>query len=258
MCLKKEVRITKLIKRKRKLLSMTKVVILAGGLGTRLQPITDEIPKPLIPINGKTLTEHVIAVFKKVGVTEFILSIGHKREMIKKYFGDGSDFNSKISYIEETEPLGTGGWLNIAQEKMPDLFDEDFYVCNGDNLFAIDLEDFMLKHKASGAVVSDALTKVDDPTKYGIVALDKNNFILQFLEKPKKEDAPSEYANAGYYIFSPKMKNHIPSQTKFMLERDVFPVLAEQKLLLGVKSDAQFFDTGTFEAWERVVKEWKQ
>lgn len=235
-----------------------KVVILAGGLGTRLKPMTDEIPKPLIPINGKTLTEHVINLFKKVGVKEFILSIGHKRDMIKKYFGDGSNFNSKISYIEETEPLGTGGWLHIAKEKMPELFDDDFFVCNGDNLFALNLEAFLQKHKASGALVSDALTKVDDPTKFGIVDLDNDNFILRFVEKPSKEESPSSFANSGYYIFSPKILDHIPSQKKFMLERDLFPQLAKKHLLLGVKSQAQWHDTGTFERWEEVVREWKE
>ncbi len=236
---------------------MAKTLILAGGLGTRLRPVTNEIPKPLIPINGKTLTEHVIDIFKKVGVQEFILSIGHKRDMIKKYFGDGSDFGIKITYIEETEPLGTGGWLHIAQEHMPELFDDDFYVCNGDNLFGIDLEDFMQKHKASGAVVTDSLTKVDDPTKYGIVELDASNHILQFVEKPSKEDAPSAYANSGYYIFSPHITEFIPQERKYMLEKDVFPKLAEKKLLVGVKSDAPWHDTGTFAAWERVMQEWR-
>jgi mannose-1-phosphate guanylyltransferase len=231
---------------------MMKAVILAGGLGTRLRPVTYEIPKPLIPIRGKTLTEHNIDCLKDAGVDEIYLAIGYMAEKIQKHFGDGRGFGLTIHYIIEKEQLGTGGWMHLIPR-----IEDDFFVVNGDNLLNMDLNELMKFHRTHNAAATIALTKVEDVRAFGIARLDGEK-IIGFVEKPKPEDAPSNYANSGFYVFSPKVFNHIPKAEKFMLEMDLFPMLARDGQLYGLKTDCQWFDTGTFERWEKVIMEWKK
>ncbi|HOI18384.1 MAG TPA: nucleotidyltransferase family protein [Candidatus Woesearchaeota archaeon] len=230
-----------------------KAIILAGGLGTRLRPVTLEIPKPLIPINGKTLTEHVINILLKADVREVYLSIGYMHEKIKHYFEDGSRFGIKIKYIVETQPLGTGGWMHLINKQE---LSEDFFVLNGDNLFDLNLKDFLEFHKNNNALASIALTQVEDVSKFGIVEL-KDKRITQFVEKPSPKNAPSSLANAGYYVFSPDIFNILPSHNSFSLERELFPKIAQLEKLYGYPCSALWFDTGTFESWEKVIHNWK-
>jgi mannose-1-phosphate guanylyltransferase len=229
-----------------------KAVILAGGLGTRLRPLTYEIPKPLIPIQGKTLTEHNFDSLKYAGVTEIYLSIGYMAEKIQAHFHDETKFGVKIHYIIEKEPLGTGGWMHMVPR-----FQDDFFVVNGDNLLDMDLNHLLEFHKKHKAVVSMVLTKVEDVTAFGIARLEGNK-IIEFVEKPKIEDAPSSYANSGFYIFSPKVFDYLPKIEKFNLEQELFPKLAKNKMLYGLKTDCPWHDTGTFERWDKVIKEWKR
>jgi len=232
-----------------------KAVILAGGLGTRLRPITYEIPKPLLPIQGKTLTEHVFDILKAAGVDEVFLAIGHMSDKIKQYFKDGKEFGLKIRYLVEDEPLGTGGWMHLMQEQnlVPK---EDFIVVNGDNLFDIDFKDMLKLHKKEKAIITLSLHEVDDIGSLGVVAM-QGNKVIDFVEKPKKEEAPSHYISAGYYIFSTEAFDYIPKEKKFMLEKELFPMLAKQKKVAGYISNAQWFDTGTFERWHQVIHEWR-
>lgn len=231
-----------------------KAVILAGGLGTRLRPVTYEIPKPLIPVQGKTLTEHNFDLLKEAGITDIYLSIGHMRKQIKKYYGTGQAFGVNLSYIEEEEPLGTGGWLRLVPK-----FDDDFVVLNGDNLFDIDFKELARFHKAKQAVITIALKSVEDVESRGVAAMHGDR-ISSFVEKPKKEDAPSDLINSGYYVFSPLVFDVLQDldAKKISLERDVFPRLADEGKLFGFKSDAQWFDTGTFERWEAVIRHWRK
>lgn len=233
-----------------------KAVILAGGMGTRLRPVTYELPKPLLPIQGKTLTEHVFDILKNAGVNEVFLSVCHMSDKIKQYFKDGKEFGLKIRYLVEDESLGTGGWMHLMREQglVPK---EDFIVVNGDNLFDIGFKDTLKLHKEENALITLSLYELDDVESKGVVAM-QGNKVVDFVEKPKKEEAPSNYISAGYYIFSPEAFNHIPSAKKFMLEKDLFPALAKQKKVAGFISKAQWFDTGTFERWEQVIHEWRK
>jgi NDP-sugar pyrophosphorylase family protein len=234
---------------------MKTAVILAGGLGTRLYPVTYEIPKPLIPVQGRTLTEHVIDILREHGITDVILAVGYKAQQIKEYFGDGDGFGVRITYIEEREPLGTGGWMHLlSQERVPR---EEFIVLNGDNLFDLDLHAMLARHKSEGALVTIGLTAVDDVEHYGVVEM-QDHRILRFVEKPSRDEAPSHLISSGYYIFSPEVFSIIPPQRSFMFERDLFPRIASFGRLCGFVSDAQWFDTGTFERWEKVIKEWRR
>jgi len=227
-----------------------KAVIIAGGMGTRLRPVTYEIPKPLIPIQGKTLTEHILDILKDAGVEEVYLSVGYMHERIREYLGDGSRFGMKIRYIIEDKPLGTGGWMKLIEP-----LHEHFIALNGDNLFDLDLREMYQFHISRGAVATIALTRVDDPRAYGVVTMDGDR-ITAFLEKTPHP--PTDLINSGYYIFSPSVFRYLPSSDAFMLEKELFPRLAEDGVLYGFIHDGIWFDTGTFERWEAAIRGWKR
>ena len=228
-----------------------KALILAGGMGTRLRPITNEIPKQLMPIHGKTILEHVLDLFKKHGIKNIILAIGYKGDKIREYFGDGKRFNVNITYVQENAPLGTAGPIRSAKE----LIDSTFIVCNADELKDLDLIDMYLSHKENKATATIALTTVEDPSNYGVARL-QGNRILEFVEKPKKDKAPSNLINSGLYIFEPEIIKYI-SEGRSMLEKDVFPKLAKDGKLFGYPFSGQWFDTGTMERYDRAMKKWK-
>lgn len=226
-------------------------IILAGGKGTRLRPLTYEIPKALIPIQSKTLTEHVLDLFKRHGITEIILSVGHLREKIKEHFGDGTKYGVHVTYVEEDEALGTAGPLRLCRDQLTD----SFIVSNGDELKDINLEEMYQFHRQNKALITIALTTVDDPSAYGVAKLSGNR-ILEFVEKPKREHAPSNLINSGLYIIEPEILDMIPAGFS-MLEQDVFPKLAKQGKLFGYPFSGQWFDTGNMERYERAIKEWR-
>jgi len=232
-----------------------KAIILAGGEGTRLRPLTYEIPKALIPLQGKTLTEHVFDIYKKIGVTEIYLSVAYMADKMIEYFGDGSKFGLKIEYLEEKERMGTAGPLLLLRQK-GEIPKDDFFMSNGDNLFALDLKEMIKFHKKNQAVATIALTEVDDPTQFGIAMLSGDK-ILQFIEKPSKEMAPSNYASSGYYLLSPEVFDYLPKREFAMMETDIFPAIAKAEGLFGFKSSAQWFDTGTPKRYEEVEKTWR-
>jgi mannose-1-phosphate guanylyltransferase len=228
-------------------------LILAGGLGTRLRPLTLTLPKALVPIDEANLTEHVIEKLKEAGVKKIYLSIGYLADKITGHF-DKKNMGLEIKYIVEKEPLGTGGCMHLVDKED---FSSDFIVVNGDNLFDLDWRRMLDTHKNNNSIITIALTKVEDVTDKGVVALDRDK-ILRFVEKPRKEEAPSNYINSGYYIFSPEIFNHLPKQERFMFERDLFPAIAEQGRLHGYIDSGQWFDTGTLERLEEVRKKWKK
>lgn len=233
------------------MVQIRKAIVLAGGLGTRLRPLTNKIPKPLIPLgDGRTLTEHVFDILKRAGVNDIILSLCYKAEEIQRYFSDGSKHDVKINYAIEKEPMGTAGPLILTPR-----IEEPFIIVNGDNLFDIDLKKMHKFHKENNAIVTIALTRVDDPSNSGVVRLDGNK-IVEFVEKPKKGEEPSNLISSGYYIVEPEIFDHIPKEDFVMLEKHVFPKLAEEGKLFGYFHDGKWFDTGTHESYERVKKEW--
>ena len=226
-------------------------VILAGGEGTRMRPLTFEIPKPLLIVHDRTLIEHLFDLFRKHGIKEIVLSIGYKGEKIRETLGNGKKFGVNINYVEEKEPMGTAGPLKLAGRFLKDTF-----VCsNADELKEPDLMDMYLFHKKNGAVGTIALTKIEDPSAYGVARL-RENKILEFIEKPKKEDAPSKLINSGIYMLEPEILDYIP-EGYAMLEKDVFPRLAKEGKLCGYPFSGQWFNTGTPEHYEEAIKEWR-
>ncbi len=229
-----------------------KAIVLVGGEGTRLRPFTYELPKAMLPIHNKPMVQHVLDLLKSHGVTEIYLAIHYKGEKIKEYFGDGSKFGLNIKYINEKTPLGTAGPLRLAKKYL----DETFFIVWGDILSKIDLADFMHFHKNSEGLATVALTSVEDPSRYGVAAM-QGSRIIEFVEKPRKEEAPSNLINAGIAIMEPEVvEKYVPLKGKSMVEYDVYPKLAADGKLFGYPFQGQWFDTGTHEAYERAIKEW--
>lgn len=227
-----------------------KAVILAGGQGTRMRPFTYEMPKPMIPVQGKPLVQHIIELIRKYEVRDIILSTGYMGDKLKEYFGNGSKFGVNITYIEEKEEMGTAGALNL----MKDVLNGPFLMFNGDVLARIDLYDMIMFHREHKALATIALTPVKDPSRFGVARL-RGNRILEFIEKPKG-NVRSKLINAGVYVLEPKVLDYIPPG-KAMMEKDVFPRLAKEGALFGYPFDGQWFDTGTHEAYENAIKKWK-
>ena len=232
-------------------IDIKKAVILTGGKGTRLRPLTYEIPKALIPIQGRTVTEHLFDLFKKYNIENIIMAVGYMREKIKHYYGNGTKFGINLSYVEEKKPLGTAGPLKLAK----DILRETFIVSNGDELKDINIAEMYSLHKKSKALATIALTAVEDPSAYGVAKLEGNK-IIEFVEKPKNEEAPSNLINAGFYIMEPAVINII-LEGFAMLEKNVFPKLARAQKLYGYPFKGQWFDTGTLERYEKALKGWK-
>jgi len=232
-------------------MKVKKAVILAGGLGTRLRPLTYDIPKSLVKVKGKTLMEHILDLLKRYGVTEIYVAIGHLGGKIVDYFGDGSKFGVKIKYYNETIPLGTAGCIYSIKKELT----EPFFVINGDDIMTLNLADMQEFHRKSNSLVTIALWKVEDTSQYGVVEL-MGNKIKRFVEKPKKEEAPSNLINSGFYLFSPEVLEMIKPGFS-MLEKDLFPKLAESGKLYGYKFEGQWFDIGDFSRLENAEKKWR-
>ncbi|MCX6780451.1 MAG: nucleotidyltransferase family protein [Candidatus Magasanikbacteria bacterium] len=220
-----------------------KAIILAGGLGTRLRPLTDVTPKPLLPVKGKPIIEHAILNFKKHGIKDIILSIGYKADVIKEYFGDGSKWGVNISYCVEDQPMGTGGALKMASAGIA----ETFVAINGDNLADFDWTAAIETHKKNNAKVTLQLFPVEDVTKFGIARLDEGK-IVEFIEKPTVEQAPSNLNNAGGYIMEPEVLAVLP-EGFCMIERDCFEKLAATGVVYAHHHDGQWFPTDTIEKY---------
>ena len=236
---------------------MVKAIILAGGEGTRLRPLTYKTPKALITVGEKTLTELVLDILKENGVRDMVLSVGYMADKVKSYFKDGRNFGVRIEYAVEEKPMGTAGPLILMKKGELGNIKDAFFMLNGDDLFDINLQEMLEFHKKNKAIATIALTKVDDHSHFGVVRM-KGDRILEFVEKPKREEAPSNLINSGYYVMDASILDYLPDKDFVMLERDVFPRLAKEGRLFGYVGEGQWFDTGTFERYEEVKREWRK
>lgn len=219
-----------------------KSLFLAGGFGTRLRPITKDLPKPMVPIMGKPLLERNIENLKRFGIDEIVLSTCYKPKKIMKYFGDGSRFGVKISYICEDEPLGTAGAIKNAEY----FFDDTFLVFNADILSDFDISEMISFHKEKGALATIAVTHVDNPSAYGVIEHDKNGYITAFREKPNPSETNSDLINAGIYIFEPELLKEIPAGRAVSIERETYPLLLEKGYKMAVYDHCSYWlDLGT-------------
>ncbi len=218
-------------------------IILAGGKGTRLRPLTDETPKPLLPIQGKPIVEHIILNMKKYGVTNIILAIGYKADQIQNYFQDGSKWGVNITYEVEKEFLGTGGAIKQAAKNLT----TPFILAWGDNLMNLDLEMMYKTYLRDAPQVTMALTPREDVEHFGVAKIE-NNKIIQFVEKPNREDAPSNLINAGAFIIDPECLNMLP-EGKSSMEKDCFEKLAPLEEISAHIHDGQWFPTDNLDKY---------
>jgi mannose-1-phosphate guanylyltransferase len=219
-------------------------IILAGGLGTRLRPLTDETPKPLLPIKGLPMMEHMIKNMQQYGINNIILSIGYKAEQIKDYFGDGSKWSINISYSIENEPLGTGGAIKKAASELK----KQFFLAWGDNLMNIDYDAMYKDYLRDAPQVTMALTPREDVENFGVATLQESR-IIGFVEKPKREDAPSDLINAGAFIVDPECLQILP-EGKSSMEYDCFEKLAPLGEISAHIHKGQWFPTDTLEKYK--------
>ncbi len=219
-----------------------KAIILAGGEGRRLQPLTCRTPKAMVPVLNKPFLEHVIEHLKKHSIDTIILTLCYLPQNLKAYFGDGRKFDVNIIYIDEKEPLGTAGAVKNAEIYL----DSDFFVLNGDIFTDLDYTEMLQMHREKRSMVSIALTPVEDPSAYGVVEMVRENRIERFVEKPKAGEFSSSMINAGTYIINPKTLHNIPVSTPFSFERQFFPLLLSKgEPLYGFPTGAYWIDIGT-------------
>ncbi len=225
---------------------MMKAVILIGGEGTRLRPLTCHTPKAIVPILNRPYLEHQLRYLSKHGIKDIILAMGYLPHLIQDCLGDGSRFGVQMTYLMEKSPLGTAGAVKNAET----LLSEPFLVFNGDILTEIDLSDMIMRHREIRPKASIALTPVDNPTLYGVVETNAAGRVKRFVEKPKREEVTSNMINAGIYIFEPEVLAHIPASRHFMFEHHLFPLLLDMgEPILSYPSAAYWIDIGTPEKY---------
>jgi mannose-1-phosphate guanylyltransferase len=222
-------------------------VLLVGGQGTRLRPLTVTTPKPMLPVAGVPCTEHQIARAREAGVTRVILSTSYKPEVFSEYFGDGSRFGVELVYVTEDVPLGTGGAIRHVADELQSAPDDPILVFNGDVLSGHDIGGQVKLWRDSDSDVSLYLTRVDDPRAYGLVTTDAAGRVLEFLEKPTTDaQIVTDQINAGCYVFRRSLIDQIPTGRPVSVEREVFPQLLERgAMVTGFVDDGYWLDLGT-------------
>ncbi|MDY6833763.1 MAG: NDP-sugar synthase [Chloroflexota bacterium] len=224
-----------------------KAVVLVGGEGTRLRPLTCNTVKAMVPVINRPFLEHMISHLCRYNICDVILALGYLPYQIESRIGSGTDLGVNLTYSVEDSPLGTAGAVKNAEQY---LDDEPFYVFNGDIFCDIDLGDMLTFHRERGAIATIALTPVDDPSAYGVVETNGTGRVDRFVEKPPKGTATTNLINAGIYILESTLLKDIPSDTPFMFEHHLFPLLLQQGLpVYGYPSDAYWIDMGTPEKY---------
>ncbi|MBN1800467.1 MAG: NDP-sugar synthase [Candidatus Lokiarchaeota archaeon] len=226
---------------------MTKAIILSGGWGTRLRPLTCSLPKTLIPVVNVPVVERQITLLRSIGVKEIVLAVSVMSEYLKGYFGDGSSLGIKIHYTNEENPMGTAGALKLAEYY---LRDDNFFLLNGDEIINFNFKEMLEFHENVNATVTIASKTVEDTSRYGVLIVNgETNRIDRFLEKeeynPPKDMIVPMPVNAGVYIFEPEVFDQIAPKKKLSIERDVFPILAREGCLYNYSLKGMWKDIGT-------------
>jgi len=227
--------------------------ILAAGEGTRLYPLTLEIPKPLLPVGKIPIINYLVELFLKSGVDDIKMNV-QKKHLEDFYKWKATYFPREIiEFIVEEKLTGTFTPLMKTEE---DWFSEPIVVSNGDELKDIDLKEMIRWHFDQNSIATIGLVKVENPQAYGVARLEDNK-IIEFVEKPK--NPPSQYINSGTYVLNPEIRNYYPKGAEFaMVETDLFPKLAKEGKLYGYKLSGRWMDTGTFQRWEEAINNWNK
>ncbi|WP_345980824.1 sugar phosphate nucleotidyltransferase [Sulfurimonas sp. HSL3-2] len=230
-----------------------KAVVMAGGFGTRIQPLTHSIPKPMLPIMNKPMMEHTMMMLKDLGIKEFIVLLYFKPDIIKEYFKDGSDLGIKITYVVPEDDYGTAGAVKLAQEY---IGDENFIVISGDLVTDFDFQKLFDFHAAKKSKLSIGLTSVENPLQFGVVIANEDNVIEKFLEKPSWGEVFSDTINTGIYVIEPEILNYIPENENFDFAKDLFPSLMQKEIdLMGYNLSGYWRDVGNPESYREVYED---
>jgi NDP-sugar pyrophosphorylase family protein len=217
-------------------------VLLVGGEGTRLRPLTYSMPKGMVPIANQPFLERQLTWLARHGIDEVILSLGYLPDAFHAHFPDDRFGSIRLRYAVEPKPFGTAGGIRFAA----DGIDERFVVCNGDNLTALDLGSMIKFHDERGAEASIYLTRVDDPSAFGVVPTRPGGEVVGFVEKPPRDQAPTNWINAGIYVLEPSVLDRIPERMNVSIEREVFPrMVATRAPLFAYQYDGYWLDIGT-------------
>ncbi|MGW5256974.1 sugar phosphate nucleotidyltransferase [Streptomyces sp. NPDC004012] len=232
---------------------MTEAILLVGGRGTRLRPLTVHTPKPMVPAAGVPFLTHQLARARAAGVEHIVLATSYLAEVFEPHFGDGSAFGLRLEYVTEEEPLGTGGAIRNVASRLHSGPDEPVLIFNGDILTGLDIRALVHTHESTGADVSLHLTKVSDPRAYGLVPTDETGRVTAFLEKPQTpEEIVTDQINAGAYVFRRSLIDTIPMGRPVSVERETFPdLLAAGAHLQGMVDSTYWLDLGTPAAFVR-------
>jgi mannose-1-phosphate guanylyltransferase len=223
-----------------------RAVVLVGGFGTRLRPLTLTRPKQMLPVLDRPMIEWVVEGLVCAGVDEVVLSLGYLPDAFRAAYPEQRCAGAMLRYAVESSPLDTAGAIRFAAaEAGLDNDPEPFLVVNGDVVADLDLEALVALHRCSGAETTIALTRVDDPSRYGVVPIDERGRVEAFIEKPNPGEAPSHWINAGAYVLEPAVLGRIPSDRPVSIERETFPQLVADGSLYARHDDAYWIDAGT-------------
>lgn len=223
------------------------VVIMAGGLGTRLGELTKDTPKPMLKLGSKPMVEHIIDMFVSHGFTKFMLSVNYKAEVIKEYFGNGSKFGIEVKYLKEKKRLGTGGALSLIDIE----FDEPFFVTNGDVLSSLDYEKFLKYHKEQSSMATMCIRKDSYQIPYGVIEVDEASNIKAMKEKPIKEF----FINTGIYVLEPEVLNYVPKDEFFDLPSLFDALKSKGEKIKSFEITDYWIDMGKPSDYEKLKKD---
>jgi mannose-1-phosphate guanylyltransferase len=230
-----------------------RAVVLVGGEGTRLRPLTLTTPKQMLPIVEQPMIERVIGHLADHGIEDAVLSLGYRPDAFMGAYPDSTIAGVHLTYAVEPTPLDTAGAIRYAARLA--AVDETFVVVNGDVLTDADLSALVEFHRLRGAEASIGLTPVDDPSAFGVVPTDDEGRVEAFIEKPPRDEAPTNLINAGTYVFEPSVLDRIPDGRRVSIERETFPDLVKDGVLYALGSDAYWLDTGTPDAYLRAHRD---
>ncbi len=230
-----------------------RAVVLVGGEGTRLRPLTSTVPKQMLPIVEQPMIERVMDHLADHGIEDAVLSLGYRPDAFMNAYPEGAIAGVRVSYAVEPEPLDTAGAIRFAARHAS--VDETFVVVNGDVLTDSDLSVLIDFHRVHGAEATIALTPMEDPSAFGVVPTDDEGRVLAFIEKPPRDEAPTNLINAGTYIFEPSVLDRIPPDIRVSVERETFPAMVEDGTLFAQGSEAYWLDTGTPDAYLRAHRD---
>lgn len=227
-----------------------KAVVMAGGEGTRLRPMTSSMPKPLLPVANRPIMEHVLRLLKRHGLSETVVTVQFLASLVRNYFGDGEELGMELTYANEEKPLGTAGSVKNAEEA---LRDDSFLVISGDALTDFDLSDLIRFHRENDALVTVCLTRVPNPLEFGITIVNEEGRVERFLEKPTWGQVFSDTVNTGIYVMEPEVFEYVESDVSVDWSGDVFPqLMKEGKPIYGYVAEGYWEDVGTHESYVKA------